>query len=134
MNEFSTVVVRGATAPIQLGNELLGGVICAASVGNLVEQNEQLAAEVERERLPLTAAHIEQAAPLTKKTGWISVADRLPERDGPYWCWFGKEAPSVIQQRVCFFVERHKKFAFCEVTHWMELPDAPANPTGETGD
>lgn len=47
---YSTVVVRQATTPIRLGDELLGGKICAASVGNLVEANIALEAECERLR------------------------------------------------------------------------------------
>ena len=36
--EFTTVVIRDAKEPIQLGNLLLGGVISAAATGNLVEE------------------------------------------------------------------------------------------------
>lgn len=44
---YSTVVVRQATSPIRLGDELLGGSISAASVGDLQAENEALRAELE---------------------------------------------------------------------------------------
>jgi len=39
--QFTTVVIRDAKDPIQLGNLLLGGVISAAATGNLVEEQFQ---------------------------------------------------------------------------------------------
>ena len=41
MSEFTTVVIRDAKDPIQLGNLLLGGAISAAATGNLVEEQFQ---------------------------------------------------------------------------------------------
>ncbi|EPK7689205.1 DUF551 domain-containing protein [Serratia marcescens] len=49
----------------------------------------------------------------------------MPDADGAYWCWFGKEDPSVIQQRVCIWINRHHEWCDSAVTHWMPLPAAP---------
>lgn len=43
--QFTTVVIRDAKDPIQLGNLLLGGVISAAATGNLVEEQFQREAD-----------------------------------------------------------------------------------------
>lgn len=42
VSKFTTVVIRDAKGPVRLGNLLLGGVIAAASVGNLVSKVERL--------------------------------------------------------------------------------------------
>ncbi|MDK5706270.1 DUF551 domain-containing protein, partial [Serratia nevei] len=39
----------------------------------------------------------------TLPDGWIACSERMPDADGAYWCWFGKEKSSVIQQRVCIW-------------------------------
>ncbi|MGQ6476400.1 DUF551 domain-containing protein [Serratia sp. IR-2025] len=57
--------------------------------------------------------------------GWIACSERVPDADGAYWCWFGKEDPSVIQQRVCIWINRHHEWCDSAVTHWMPLPAAP---------
>ncbi|MEL5234022.1 DUF551 domain-containing protein [Serratia bockelmannii] len=57
--------------------------------------------------------------------GWIACSDRMPDADGAYWCWFGKEKPSVIQQRVCIWNDRNHEWCDSSVTHWMPLPAAP---------
>ncbi|MGP2882424.1 DUF551 domain-containing protein [Serratia marcescens] len=57
--------------------------------------------------------------------GWIVCSERMPDADGAYWCWFGKEKPSVIQQRVCIWNDRNHEWCDSAVTHWMPLPVAP---------
>ncbi|WP_253893494.1 DUF551 domain-containing protein [Serratia marcescens] len=57
--------------------------------------------------------------------GWIACSEQMPDADGAYWCWFGKEEPSVIQQRVCIWINRHHEWCDNAVTHWMPLPAAP---------
>ncbi|HHT0933679.1 TPA: DUF551 domain-containing protein [Serratia marcescens] len=57
--------------------------------------------------------------------GWIACSERMPDADGAYWCWFGKEKPSVIQQRVCIWNDRNHEWCDSAVTHWMPLPVAP---------
>ncbi|MEG7346462.1 DUF551 domain-containing protein [Serratia marcescens] len=57
--------------------------------------------------------------------GWIACSERMPDADGAYWCWFGKEKPSVIQQRVCIWNDRNHEWCDSSVTHWMPLPAAP---------
>lgn len=57
--------------------------------------------------------------------GWIPCSEQTPVADGAYWCWFGKEKPSVIQQRVCIWNDRNHEWCDSAVTHWMPLPAAP---------
>ncbi|MGQ6288770.1 DUF551 domain-containing protein [Serratia sp. IR-2025] len=56
---------------------------------------------------------------------WIACSEQPPIADGAYWCWFGKEKPSVIQQRVCIWNDRNHEWCDSAVTHWMPLPAAP---------
>ncbi|MGT3182553.1 DUF551 domain-containing protein [Yersinia enterocolitica] len=65
-----------------------------------------------------------------KIDGWIKCDEHMPKKSGAYWCWFGNEKPSVIQQRVCMFNTRHNEWCDSSVTHWMPLPIAPT-PEGE---
>lgn len=62
--------------------------------------------------------------------GWIACSERMPDADGAYWCWFGKEIPSVIQQRVCIWNDRNHEWCDSAVTHWMPLPAAPEGGNG----
>ncbi len=62
--------------------------------------------------------------------GWMACSDRMPDADGAYWCWFGKEDPSVIQQRVCIWNDRNHEWCDSAVTHWMPLPAAPEGGNG----
>lgn len=55
---------------------------------------------------------------------WISVDDRLPEEDGPYFAFY----PSCIHERqVISFSSNIKRFNLFHdsVTHWMLLPNPP---------
>lgn len=61
----------------------------------------------------------------TVQDGWIPCSEQTPVADGAYWCWFGKEKPSVIQQRVCIWNDRNHEWCDSSVTHWMPLPAAP---------
>ncbi|MHA3383862.1 DUF551 domain-containing protein [Yersinia enterocolitica] len=65
-----------------------------------------------------------------KIDGWIKCDEHMPKKSGAYWCWFGNEKPSVIQQRVCMFNALHNEWCDSSVTHWMPLPVAPT-PEGE---
>ncbi|SUI40394.1 DUF551 domain-containing protein [Serratia marcescens] len=56
---------------------------------------------------------------------WIACSEQTPVADGAYWCWFGKDKPSVIQQRVCIWNDRNHEWCDSAVTHWMPLPAAP---------
>lgn len=84
---YSTVVVRQATTPIRLGDELLGGKICAASVGNLVEANIALEAECERLRQFEIAYNDWQA-----KTDWVQESAKPHE--------LGRHRADVLRARI----------------------------------
>ena len=66
----------------------------------------------------------------TLPDGWIACSERMPDADGAYWCWFGKEKSSVIQQRVCIWNDRNHEWCDSAVTHWMPLPAAPEGGNG----
>lgn len=60
-------------------------------------------------------------------SGWVSVKDRLPDKEGQYLCWFGKNA--VIKgAAIATYLETWKAFGSLEsletypnVTHWMPI-------------
>ncbi|MDI3227757.1 DUF551 domain-containing protein [Serratia marcescens] len=86
-----------------------------------------------RERLRMFAREILRTAMLAQPVSsgyklpesWIPCSEQTPVADGAYWCWFGKEKPSVIQQRVCIWNDRNHEWCDSAVTHWMPLPAAP---------
>lgn len=59
--------------------------------------------------------------------GWISVKDGLPDKNGQYLCWFGKN--TVIKgAAIVTYLEMWKAFGSLEsletypnVTHWMPI-------------
>lgn len=67
--------------------------------------------------------------------GWISVKDRLPEKEGQYLCWFGKN--TVCKgAAIATYLEEWKAFGSLEsletypnVTHWMPLHEPPKEVT-----
>jgi len=59
--------------------------------------------------------------------GWISVKDRLPEKEGQYLCWFGNN-PVFKGAAIATYLEMWKAFGSLEsletysnVTHWMSI-------------
>jgi len=60
-------------------------------------------------------------------SGWVSVKDRLPDKEGQYLCWFGKN--TVIKgAAIATYLEMWKAFGSLEsletypnVTHWMPI-------------
>ncbi|MFY0199467.1 DUF551 domain-containing protein [Klebsiella variicola] len=61
--------------------------------------------------------------------GWIPVSERMPETDGNYWGWWSE---SKRQGPVWFIKsELQAQFQSHEITHWMPLPAAPQEVTGE---
>lgn len=62
---------------------------------------------------------------------WISVKDRLPEKDGRYLCvWQGKAVDTIMFLNGHFRVygEIHDRL----VTHWIPLPETPKEVPYET--
>ena len=62
---------------------------------------------------------------------WISVKDRLPEKEGRYLCWFGKNK-YLIGAEIETYVRDWEGFGnvesytvFENITHWMPLPEMP---------
>lgn len=75
---------------------------------------------------------IEQAPTVN---GWISVKDGLPDKNGQYLCWFGKNTVTKGAAIATYF-EMWKAFGSLEslvtypnVTHWM-----PIEPPEEESD
>jgi hypothetical protein len=63
--------------------------------------------------------------------GWISVKDRMPDKNGQYLCWFGKNKIAK-GAAIATYLEMWKSFGLLEsletypnVTHWMPLPEPP---------
>lgn len=60
---------------------------------------------------------------------WISVNDRLPEKEGVYLCWDVPYSPSVNSPAFGYFdglfFETDIADDCSNVTHWMVLPDPP---------
>lgn len=63
--------------------------------------------------------------------GWISVEDRLPDKNGQYLCWFGKNRMAK-GAAIATYLEMRKSFGSLEsletypnVTHWMPIPEPP---------
>lgn len=64
---------------------------------------------------------------------WISVADRLPEEGGRYWCYLREitDLGASNFQWNCAYNEGEKRFSDCnlvngeQVTHWTPLLEPP---------
>ena len=63
--------------------------------------------------------------------GWINVKDRLPDSNGRYLCWYGKNKVLVGADIAEYLVEARAFWSFehCKaienITHWMPLPEMP---------
>ena len=75
---YSTVVVRSASSQIRLGDDLLGGAICAASTGNLLEDYAALEEEFERLRQQVAALQ-------SDANSWQSGYDKGREDGAKGW-------------------------------------------------
>lgn len=61
-----------------------------------------------------------------KKTEWISVDERLPEKDGMYLVYYKERSKDDI--RITFFRNGEKYYNYMwkrHYSHWMPLPEAP---------
>ena len=61
-----------------------------------------------------------------QKSGWISVEDRLPEKEGVYLV---HTTYNIIETEV-FYISKHDDISYWwdldgMVTHWMPLPEPP---------
>lgn len=59
-----------------------------------------------------------------KQSGWISVEERLPEREGTYLVYTYKGAIKFGDFR-CYYAKNDNPQFDYYVTHWMPLPEAP---------
>jgi len=68
--------------------------------------------------------------------GWISVKDRLPDRDGEYMVYGQSEAmrellPDNAPIWICYYCKEHGFYniemrrEYDYITHWMPLPEPP---------
>lgn len=60
-------------------------------------------------------------------SGWVSVKDRLPDKEGQYLCWFGKNKIAK-GAAIATYLKTWKAFGSLEsletyqnVTHWMPI-------------
>lgn len=71
---------------------------------------------------------------------WISIKDRLPEKEGEYLCYrhsfvgcggycailrYGTIYNKGRQRTFYFFDSDYGNISVANVTHWMELPESP---------
>ena len=60
----------------------------------------------------------------TRYDDWVSVEDRLPEKNGDYECF-----NSIGSREYCHYYKRNLKFRSwydgAEITHWKELTASP---------
>ena len=63
---------------------------------------------------------------------WISINERLPEKDGSYLVWAPESFPKNSRCVVSEFYNDNNKFysesgeyVMSDVTHWCNLPDDP---------
>ena len=63
------------------------------------------------------------------KTEWISVEERLPDKDGKYLAYYGRRGFIMLW----YYHELEGVFGFehWDVTHWMPLPEAPKGDEGK---
>lgn len=59
-----------------------------------------------------------------KQSEWISVEERLPDREGTYLVYTYKGVIKFGDFR-CYYAKNDKPQFNCDVTHWMPLPFAP---------
>lgn len=68
-------------------------------------------------------------APTVEMPGWISVKDRLPEKDGVYLAFYdGYTVSSVWYERGrehSEWTDDYEEYCDLDVTHWMPLPEPP---------
>lgn len=63
-----------------------------------------------------------------EQKGWISVEERLPERDKPFDMYTTCIVFSFIGRDVAMFNHVTQKWNYdAEITHWQHCPPAPAN-------
>lgn len=75
------------------------------------------------------------ALPQKETSGWISVKNRMPEKEGQYLCWFG-ENTVCKGAAIATYLKEWKAFGSLEsrkiypnITHWMPLPEPPKEVT-----
>ena len=68
-----------------------------------------------------------------KDEEWISILDKVPEKDTQVLCFYGKGYVDVLEY---WYDEAGHKVFFnppisniCDVTHWMRLPKPPKGKT-----
>lgn len=60
----------------------------------------------------------------TRADGWISVDDRLPDRDIYCLCYFSENDLEVLRYSGEYWTRKAWPIG-CQPSHWMPLPDPP---------
>ena len=95
------------------------------------QMSEAISTERERRRIVDEAAleTVLRENGWCKQSGWISVEDRLPEREGTYLVYTYKGAIKFGDFR-CYYAKNDNPQFDYYVTHWMPLPEAPKGGAG----
>lgn len=68
--------------------------------------------------------------PSHANSGWISVNDSLPPKNGNYLVYYVRDMHdnySMTKQEVMYFYKTLNRFEFFapDITHWQPLPESP---------
>lgn len=92
------------------------------------------AADKIEELVDRCARYAEEIAVLREKLRRVPVAERLPEKDGKYLCWYGFDPNrnALFCQVLDYYATdpmphfQHEGLNGMTVTHWMEIPGVEA--------
>ncbi len=96
----------------------------------VIERDQQ-----KQDTIEAQAAYIkdlQKASRVMRMSEWISVEKRLPEKSGFWLCWSWKNKPDNGHAKIAWFAKNQIRWETNEtVTHWMPLPEPPAENENE---